>query len=90
MTASEIGAELVDVSSTDATVDLVLIPKSSINGSVILPEGVAPKGGLKVTVTASNNKTKGLLPLQYRKEKLGRVFCLCSVRNRISCRILSY
>jgi len=44
MTASEIGAELVDVSSTDATVDLVLIPKSSINGSVILPEGVAPKG----------------------------------------------
>jgi len=47
MTASEIGAELVDVSSTDATVDLVLIPKSSINGSVILPEGVAPKGGLK-------------------------------------------
>jgi len=59
MTASEIGAELVDVSSTDATVDLVLIPKSSINGSVILPEGVAPKGGLKVTVTASNNKNKG-------------------------------
>ncbi|RXE59077.1 Ig-like domain-containing protein [Acetivibrio mesophilus] len=59
MTVSEIGAELVDVSSTDAKADLVLIPKSSINGSVKLPEGVTAKSDLKVTVTASNNKNKG-------------------------------
>lgn len=59
MTAAESGAELVDVSSSDKEANLVLLPKSSINGSVILPQGVAPRGGLRVTVTVSNSRNKG-------------------------------
>ena len=60
MTAFEDSAELVDVSSSDSIADLVLIPKSSISGTVNLPAGeIAPRGGLKVTVTSSNSKNKG-------------------------------
>lgn len=60
MTAFEDSAELVDVSNSDSKADIILIPKSSISGMVKLPEGgIAPKGGLSVTVTSSNSKNKG-------------------------------
>lgn len=59
MTVVENGGELIDVSTQDKKVNLVLIPKSSISGTVQIPQGFALKGGLSLTVTASNGKNSG-------------------------------
>jgi len=37
-------------------INITLIPNRLVTGSLILPSGVAPAGGLKITVRASNKR----------------------------------
>jgi len=44
----------MNISSDIGGIDLELIEKKSISGKVILPEGTAPKGGIKIEVYAED------------------------------------
>ncbi len=59
MTKDEASADLVDVSSSNKEINLMLISKSSISGVISLPKGTAPQGGISVTVNANNGKDSG-------------------------------
>jgi len=50
-------------------IDLSLVYYNSISGTVSLPEGVAPKEGVTLTVFAANSRNKSETQLQSRAVK---------------------
>jgi len=48
---------LIDLSGQNKEgINITLIPNRLVTGNILLPSGVAPSGGLKITVTAQNNR----------------------------------
>lgn len=53
-TLNENDATIMDVTSDIQGIDYVLIAKRAISGNVLMPSGVAPAGGVKLTLYASH------------------------------------